>query len=595
MADLILTLGLMFIGAAGIALIAKWLKQPFILGYVLAGILLGPAVTGLISDPEPITLLSELGLIFLMFIIGLELDLSKLKDVGRVSVLIGALQVIITTLIGALASMVVGFTFIQGLYLGLLISFSSTLVVVKILVDRHELSSLHGSLTLGVLVVQDILAVIGLSLLGALQSAEPLPGGLPTLTNLLAWLGLHFPTGGFGLFLNIVVSGLLFALVAFLFFRLVIPLASKGLTSSSEIYFVSILAAVFVVAMLASFFGFSLAIGAFVAGIALSSSFHSHDIIGRVKPLRDFFLILFFVSLGLQVVFQNFVSQFFLILFILVGSMLVKPVITFFLLKLFRYNDRTSFLVSIHLAQVGEFGLILISAGVLSGALPASVLTGAVLTTIFTMTLTAYVMRYDEALYQRARPYLKPFTQLFGSREEERRSAPHAYAPDAIIFGVNTMTAGLIEQLGKQQRKLLLVDANPNLLAPYKERGIPTICTDPTNNDLYDTLDLAKTMLVITTLHNRKEMLVGPDANTFLIKKVKERNVNVVVIATAETEEWGRRLYNAGATLVLVPSVMDRKVLSHLLDEESLNNARLMGKQYEQELHKHFAYLRHRT
>jgi Kef-type K+ transport system membrane component KefB/Trk K+ transport system NAD-binding subunit len=592
MASLILILGLMIIGAAGAALLARWLQQPLILGYVLAGLLLGPATTGLISDPEPIALLSELGLIFLMFVIGLELDLTKLRDVGSVSVFLGFLQVAITATVSAVAAMVFGFTFVQGLYLGLLISFSSTLVVVKVLVDRHELSSLHGELTLGILVVQDILAVIGLSLLGALKASEPIAAGLPTFQGLLAAFGLGFPATGLGVLANLLVSGLLFAAIAFLFFRLIVPRASQGITSSSEIFFVSVLAAVFLVALFAGFFQFSFAVGAFVAGIALSSSLHTHDIIGRVKPLRDFFLILFFVSLGLQVLFQNFVSQFWLIIFILVGSLAVKPVITFLLLKLFRYSDRTSFMVAAHLAQVGEFGLVLVSAGVIAGNLPQSVLTGTVLTTIFTMTLTAYTMKYDESLYRWLKPYLEPFTQLFGTRDAEHHTAPHKYQPEAVIFGVNTMTAGVVEQFLLRKRKLLLVDANPNRLAPYRERSIPVVCSDATNEDLFTRMDFSKAAVVISTLHNRTETLAGPDTNTYLIKKVREASKDAVIIVTAETEEWGRRLYTAGATLVLVPSVMGRKVLSHLLSGEHFDDAITLGKEYDHELRKPFVYLR---
>jgi Kef-type K+ transport system membrane component KefB len=591
-AQLILTLSLMIIGASLAALVARWLKQPMILGYVLAGIILGPGVSGLISDPEPIALLSELGLIFLMFMIGLELDLSKLKDVGSISILIGALQVGITTLIGALIASLTSFTFVQGLYLGLLISFSSTLVVVKVLVDRHELSALHGELALGILVVQDILAVVALSLLGALSEAAELPGGLPTFQDALSWFGFHFPSSGLGLLLNLAVAGALFALLAFVFFRLIIPQVSKSVSSSSELFFVSTLAAVFLVALLAGFFSFSFAIGAFVAGIALSSSLHSHDIIGRVKPLRDFFLILFFVSLGLQVLFVDFLTQFWLILFLLIGSLVIKPVITFFLLRVFHYNNRTSFLTSIHLAQVGEFGLILVSAGVLSGMLPKTVLTGAVISTVLTMTLTVYVMRYDEVLYIRIRPLLAPLNRFISSRREEQRSAPARYAPNTAIFGVKKTTSTIIELLGKQKRKLLLVDANEHRLLPYKGRGIPIFCTDPLNDELYEHIDFSKTELVVSVVSNRSETLAGPDPNVYLIKKLRLANPDVVIIIAAETEDIGRRLQKAGATLVLVPSLIERKVLQNLLSHEGLDEVRALGKAYGEELQRRFMYLR---
>jgi Kef-type K+ transport system membrane component KefB len=262
------------------------------------------------------------------------------------------------------------------------------------LTDIHEIDSLHGELALGILVIQDVLAVIGLSLLGALGGGGEHASG--TFFSILqSIMHIHLPNTGWVNTGMLLANFALFAFLIYLFTKHAMPKVFKEAVSSSELLFVVTLAFVVLLSAIAGFFELSLAMGAFLAGIALSTATYSHDIIGRVKPLKDFFLILFFVGLGMQIGFGNFMSQFTVILFILAGALILKPVLTFFTLKLFKYNNRTSFLVSIHLAQVGEFGMVLIASGAAAFA-STPVLTGVVIVTIFTMTLTAYVIKYDE-------------------------------------------------------------------------------------------------------------------------------------------------------------------------------------------------------
>jgi Kef-type K+ transport system membrane component KefB len=587
MEGILVTLGLMIIVASIIALIAKWLEQPLLLGYVVAGILLGPAVTGLVENPAPLlSFVTELGLIFLMFIIGLELDLSKLKDVGKVSAMIGIMQVVIITLICSVASMLLDFTFIQGLYIGLAVSFSSTIVVVKILTEVKEIDSLHGELALGILVIQDVLAVIGLSLLGTLKGGGG--EGHSLIDMILHALHITLPTSGMISFGILLLNFVLFALVTFLFYKYVMPRIFKEALSSTELLFVVSLAVVLILSAIAGLFAFSLAMGAFLAGIALSTAPYSHEILGRVKPLKDFFLLLFFVSLGMQILFGNLVSQLPIIIFILVGALLVKPIVTFFICKLFKYNNRTSFFVSLHLAQVSEFGLVLIASGITSGVMPASVLTGVVIVTIFTMVLTAYLIKYDEQLYTLIKPIIAPLDYVFGTRPEEHRNVPEKYQPQLIIIGVNPMTAEVIEKM-PHRKKILVIDYNPRKIISYKERGIPTICTDALNIEIYESIDFSKTETVVSVVH---EMT----SNLFILKTLheisKKNEKKISIIMSASTEEWGKKLYRAGATLVLMPDVMGRRMLSEILSADDPATIRNIGRVYYEELHKNFVFIR---
>ncbi|MDD9954051.1 MAG: cation:proton antiporter [Candidatus Woesearchaeota archaeon] len=577
MGEFLVTLGLMVIGASALALLAKWCKQPLIIGYVLAGIILGPAVTGIVHDWEPILWVSELALIFLMFIIGLELDLNKIRDVGKVSVLVGLFQVTIMTALGWGAGMLFGFGTIPSLYIGLVIAFSSTILVVKLLDERKETSSTVGELALGVLITQDILAVLALALVGTFKSSVV---DVPSVTLFGLDLGSPLLTTS----VTILVNGLLFVALAFLFFKYIMPWLFKNTLESHELLFISSIAVVFFLAALAGFFQFSLAIGSFVAGIALSTATYSHEVVGRVKPLKDFFLILFFVSLGLQITFADFGSPYVLIGILFVGGMVLKPLVTFILLKLFDYNNHTAFLTSLNLAQMGEFGLILVASGVLAGVLTAQTLTVVVLVTIISMVLSTYFIEYDQEVYHFFRPFVEPWDRIFGTHPEEVRNVPDRYAPEIIIFGITLVTADIITML-RNKHRILVIDYNPARAISYKEQGIPTICSDAIDIDLYESIDFSKAKFVVSVIHDTSDTVYGPSSNAFLIRKIRNVNKHAAIIVTSKTEDRGKKFYKAGATVVLTPAIMGKRILKELLRVHDVKKLQHLGALYFKEMH----------
>lgn len=570
MAGLLIALGLMIIAASLFALVAKRFRQPLIIGYILAGFLIGPGLFGIIDDPEPIALLSELGLIFLLFIIGLELDIRKIKNLGRSSIFLGLAQMVVTCGVAGLIAWLADFTLVQSFYLGMVITFSSTIIVVKLLTDKNELHSLHGELLLGILVIQDILAVLALSFVG-IFSTQMEGISMPVLPDLLASLGVLLPQEGWVQFLAFLFQAILFLLFTYGFSRFVMPVAFRDIVSSPELAFVASLAVVFIISALAGFFEFSLAIGAFVAGITLSSASYSHDLLGRVRPLKDFFLILFFVSMGLQVSVQNLADHFSLIAFLILGALLLKPVILFFLLKIFKYNNRTSFIVSLHLAQVGEFSLILISGGVLAGILPAEILSGTVLATIFTMMVSAYLIKYAEIFYRLFRPLIMPSNYVFNMGASEIRNVPDHYASDIVVFGVTPLTEGFITDIAGK-RKLLVVEENPSVAIELKNKDIPTFCSDFVNIDLYNSMDFSKASIVVVAVDDVAEELHGPNTLLFILKKFREVNAKAALIFVAQSPRVEKMLYENGATIVLTPNLVGRQFLAGLLKKSARLN-----------------------
>jgi Kef-type K+ transport system membrane component KefB len=570
--------------AAVFALLANRFKQPLLLGYVIAGLILGPAVTGIVSEPLVIlAFFAEFGLILLLFIIGLELDFTKIKSLGKMSIIIGTAQILLITLIVFGLALLFGLEVIPSLYAGLVVAFSSTLVVVKALAEKKELDTEHGNMILGILIVEDILAVIGLTLLGVLVESGEASHSFPTFLGILAHAGLPLPHAGWFTLVELLINGILFILAAYAIARYLLPKVMNIATDSTELLFCTSLAVALVLGGIGGFFGFSLAIGAFVAGIVLSSSAYRHEIMGKAKPVKDFFLVLFFVALGTLLTFADLGAQLKLVALLLVTAVVMKPIIVFFVRKAFKYDNRISFLISVALAQISEFSLILAMAGVAQGAIPPDFMTGAVIATLISMMLTVYLIKYDEQLYALAKPLLAPIERLFGLRKGEHHHAHQAHKPAIIIFGINNVSAEAIEALA-ERKGLLVVEQNPKKTIPYRERGIDIICSDAYNIDLYEEhIDFSEVKTVVS-------VIADTNTNLFILKKMRQHK-GVVSIIAASTEDEGRQLYKAGASMALIPNVTGRQLLTELLNGRP-HEVHDLGKAYFKELDKHFVYWR---
>ena len=543
-------IGLVIIAAAVIAAFASKFRQPLLLGYVLAGILIGPLL-GLVSNPEPIKILSELGIAFLLFIIGLELDLKRIKDVGLVSSVIGLIQVAVTTAAGYFIAIILGFKSLEAAYIGLVISFSSTMIVAKLLGEKKELESLHGELVLGVLIIQDIIAVIVLSLIGiaghiSLQTASP-----------------------------VLVKGFLLIAASYAIYKYLLPFFLEEAVHSTELIFISALTTMFVFSAVAMYFGYSFSIGAFIAGVALSTTRYNHEITGRVKPLKDFFLVLFFVTLGMQMVFRNVQSILLPLAALLIAVLLLKPLLIFLIVKAFKYSNRTAFFTGAQLAQVGEFSLVLAAQGILLAHITQSLFSMLIALTIITMVLTAYIIKFDDDLYnQLFSQILKPFGK---ESVKENYNIKKEMKGHTVIFGLHKMSERIIDGLKKSGKKFIVVDHNPEKARMLAARNISCICSDMTNPEVYEHLNLPNAKTVISAVHNLA-------ANTALIRQVKRENRKATVMVACNSEDEAIRLYEAGADFVIIPLILGGQkaidYLAHLKPKE----ISMWGKRYYEEL-----------
>lgn len=342
MNNIFFDIGMIIIIATVFALMARLIKQPLIPAYILTGLFIGPWM-GWITEKSTIITLSEIGIAFLLFIVGLEIDLRKLKNIGLVGTLGGTIQILALFSVGFILASLLGFLPLEAVYLGMVIAFSSTMVVLKLLSDKRELDTLHGRIIIGILLMQDVFAIFALSILGSLNQMS-------------VW----------SLFLSLLKAGVVVG-IAFLASKFVFPKIFTFAAKSQEMLLLIALFVCFLFSILFNYIGFSIIIGAFIAGVTLANLPYNIEIISRVKSLRDFFSTIFFVSLGMDLAVGS-VSKIMVPLFlILLATVFLKPIITMFVTSYFGFKKRTSFYTGMSLGQVSEFSLIIVSQGLVLG------------------------------------------------------------------------------------------------------------------------------------------------------------------------------------------------------------------------------------
>ncbi len=534
MANLFLDIGLIIILATVAAYIVKALKQPPLLGYLLAGVMIGPPVFGLITNTDVIATLSEIGIAFFLFLIGLEMDLRKLKNLGLISLIVGTGQVILTAVAGfAIAAALFGFSATVSLYIALALAFSSTMIVVKLLSDKRELDTLHGRIVVGVLLVQDVISILALTVMPNLGSSSLLTIGESLLK-------------GFGLLLLVFVAG-----------KFLLPGFFRTVSSSRELLFMCSVAWCFLLASFSHVIGYSIAIGAFLAGVSMASLAYSAEIMSMVKSLRDFFATIFFVSLGMQMT----ISANVLIAPIVVFSALVlfgNPLVVMILMSMFGYNKKVSFLSGVAVAQISEFSLILIALGKTLGHVSQEIVSLTAIVAVITITLSTYMIQHNSQLYMRLSGILWPFEKL--SRKVKHMEYTHVnYKADVVLCGHNRVGYSILNKLKSMHKKILVIDHNPELVGALAREKIPCIYGDVGDLDMLDRAGLSSVEMLISTVPNTND-------NLLLIRRTKEVNKKAVVISTASQIDEALQLYEAGADYVILPHFLGGDHVSMLIE-----------------------------
>ena len=534
--NIFLDIGVIVIVSTLLAYAARLLKQPLIPAYVIAGIILGP-VLGFVTNVETINNLSEIGIAFLLFIVGLEIDIRKLKDVGLVATAGGAMQIIAVFILTFLISLSMGFLAIESVYLGLIIAFSSTMVVVKLLSDKRETDTLHGRIIIGILLLQDIFAIFALSFLGQQEFSVPLI--ILSLAKGLMIIGASFFLG-----------------------KYILPEFFKFAASSQELLFITSIAVAFLFSIIINSLGFSIAVGAFIAGVTLNVPYNI-EIIGKIKPLRDFFSVLFFVSLGMQL-YSGTISRIIspLLIFIMI-VIILKPIVVMFLCSFFGYSKKTSFMTSLSLAQISEFSLILVAQGFMLGYISRDIFSLTVILAVATITLTAYFINYSGGIYLLFSPFLGIFDKLTKSYKS-LEYVPEKMKNFVVLCGYNRIGYSIIKSLRKMKKNHIVVDFNPEIIKKLIAEKVPCIYGDVGDIEILERLNLKEASMVISTVPDKHD-------NLLLIMETKKANGKILVFVTGSQIEEALKLYNAGADYVILPHFLGGEHVSLILENFGTN------------------------
>ena len=515
---LLIEIGIIIIVATFFGFLMRIFKQPLIPAYIITGILIGPLVFGLIKDESLIFSLSQIGVAFLIFTAGLEIKFNKVKEVGKVSFIGGLLQIVILFLIAFFVTEYLGFVGKAPIYIGLIVAFSSTMIVVKILSERDEIDTLHGRIAIGILVLQDIAAIIALSI----------------LTNNLSVSS----------FLILLGKAIVFIFAAFVLTKISNPIFRIAARNTEFLLLVAV-SFLFLFIIGASFAGLSLIIGAFFAGVVLANSDYKTEIEGKISGLKEFFSLIFFVALGMQL--RLISGSYIVLLGVLIGLvMIIKPIITMIIVRLFGYEKRTSFLTGNAIAQASEFSFIIVALGYSLNQISQELFSTLILLTVLSMYLSTYFINYERGFYKLFGSILSPFNRI---RTKEEKNELINFNPDVVIFGCHRMGSLFLKEFQNEKKKVLVVDYNPEIIKSLKEKNIPCIYGDFMNNEIFNKINIKNVNMVISTIADVED-------NLALMKKVRKANPQALVFIVAKRISEAKSLYNAGADYVILPMVI---------------------------------------
>jgi Kef-type K+ transport system membrane component KefB/Trk K+ transport system NAD-binding subunit len=521
-----------------IAGIMKLLKQPLIIGYILAGIIVSPYFLDILRSPETITTFSQIGVALLLFIVGLSLSPKVIKEVGKVSLVTGVGQIIFTSLIGFFISRLLGFSVIVSLYIAIALTFSSTIIIMKLLSDKKDLERLYGKISIGFLLVQDVFVII---LLMVISSFSGRLGNIASLTPGVIFGGLLL-IGGF-----ILIS------------IYVLPSLSKFFARSQEALFLFSIGWALCLSALFHHIGFSMEIGALIAGVALSMSPYHYEISSKMRPLRDFFIILFFILLGSQMVFGN-IGQFIIpailfSLFILIGN----PLIVIILMGLLGYNKKIGFQAGLTVAQISEFSLILIALGVKVGHLTNEILSLVTVVGLITIAGSTYLILYSDKIY----PYLSKYLSIFERKKcKEKQRDIKKY--DTILFGYNRIGHDILKSFKKLKKKFLVVDYNPKIISDLLKEKIECKYGDVDDSEFLRGLNLKEVKMVVSTIPEF-------ETNLLLTSRIRQISKKAIIIVVSHNIEEANVLYGKGATYVIMPHFLGGGYASRMINEYGLD------------------------
>jgi CPA2 family monovalent cation:H+ antiporter-2 len=515
-------LAYVFVAAVLGAILARLARQPLILGYVVAGVLISPLTPGpSVSDPHSFETFAEIGVILLMFSIGIEFSLRDLVRVKWVAILGGPLGILLSVGLGVSAGWLVGWTLLEGIVVGVVVSVASTLVLARLLLDRGELHTRHGRIMIGITLVEDLAVVVLIVILPRLGALDA--GRLLSIA------------GALGIGIAILVP--FFYLAAKVVPRLLTYVARM---QSQEVFLLVALAIALGTAALTQAVGLSLALGAFLAGLLISESDYAHETLARLLSLRDAFVALFFVTVGALLNPAAAVENLPL-LGVIVGLVMIgKLVIWTGVVALFRQPLATALLVGVGLTQIGEFSFILIQVARSAGHVGDDIYNATLAASLLTILGNALLVRFVPAWIGRTAAWPR-----------DAAAAPAevpGLADHVVVCGFGRVGSQVAEALETFRTPYVAIDADPDIVRNVRRRGVRCVFGDASSEHILDAAGVAGAALVVVAVPQVERAYLA-------VRHVRSRHPDVPILARAHTFADRDRLTSAGATEVIQPEV----------------------------------------
>lgn len=523
--------------AALAGIIGTILRQPLIIAFIAIGIIAGPSVLGIVTDGGEIALLSKLGISILLFIVGLKLDLSLIKNLGTVAMTIGSVQIITTIGLSFAICMMLGITTDMAVLISIALAFSSTIIIVKLLSDKKEIDSLHGQIALGVLIIQDLVVVVSMMVLATLGGAESGDNGV-SITEALLQVAMY--------------AVILLVLVG-LFMKFAALTVVSYMAKLPELLLCFAIAWAVMLAALCDMLGLSKELGGLMAGVSLASTPYREAIISRLASLRDFLLLFFFIALGTQIDLALLGGQIIPALILSVFVMLFKPLIIMTMAGVLGYRKRTSFLAGLSLGQISEFSLIFIAMAASLGMADQETLGLVTMVALITIGISTYLLSLSHMICAWVDPYIDIFERSSVGEEQKQSSKKTDRSYDIILFGLGRYGQAMARRFMDQGKTILAVDFNPDAVKDWRARGHDALFGDASDPEFFHSLPLKKSHWVVSALPQFDFGITHEDPRLIMLDALKREKFTGKIALACHKPERVENFKQNGVHVVFLP------------------------------------------
>ncbi|TCP58548.1 transporter (CPA2 family) [Rhodovulum bhavnagarense] len=521
--------------AAVMGFVGIILRQPLIVSFIAVGLVAGPSALDVVRSDAQIDLLSQLGIAVLLFLVGIKLDVKLIRSLGGVAVMTGLGQVAFTSIFGYLIGLALGLDHVTSLYVAVALTFSSTIIIVKLLSDKREIDSLHGQIALGFLIVQDLVVVLAMIVLSAIG------------------IGAAADGHGGGSVLTVLVSGIAMVALVIGFVRYVADPLTERLARAPELLVIFAIAQAAIFAAIGDFVGLGKEVGGLLAGVSLASTPYRETIAARLAPLRDFLLLFFFIALGsaldLSLLGAHVTGAIVFSLFVLIGN----PLIVLAIMGALGYRARTGFLAGLTVAQISEFSLIFVAMGVSLGHVAPDALGLVTMVGLVTIAASTYLITYSHELYRVFEPVLGVFERRGTPREPHGSGEAAKDGYPVLLFGLGRFGTAVAVRLQKRGVKVLGVDFNPQAVRRARALGLRAKYGDGTDAEFVSDLPLPRAEWIVSTVPIHPMGLSHEDTRRTLIQLARGAGFTGRIAVTSHSAKDTEDLFGAGADLVLEP------------------------------------------